>query len=177
MNKIFTLLLILATFPFMQFPADVDQSKENLSISIKDLRNAPTEIVLDGRSLSLSAFPWRDFMPGTLNGPDGSPMMVALKVATTDKKPFPSGVRMDRAWVLFGEQVWETSKVRDQLNSPPYEKDSWIACSDSPACETTLRDGPKWGPNVFVDVVVRLTDKEGQHHLLQVRKQCVTATQ
>lgn len=177
MNIIFTLLLALmpSTFLFLQFPAPADQSKENLSVSIKALRNARTEVVLDGRSLSLSAYPWRDFMPGT--GPaDGSPMMVALKVATSDKKPFPSGVRMDRAWVLFGEQVWETSKLRDQMKSPPNEKDSWISCSDSPVCETTARNGPKWGPGVFVDVVVRLTDKEGRHHLLRVPKQCVNAT-
>ena len=178
MNIIFTLLLPLipAAFPFMQFPAQVGQSKENLSISIKDLRNAPTEIVLDGRSLSLSAFPWRDFMPTTSWGADGSPMMVVLKVATIDKKPFPSGVRMDRVWVLFGEQVWETSKLRDQMRSPPYDKDSWINCSDSPVCEATARNGPKWGPGVFVDVVVRLTDKEGRHHFLQVPKQRVQAS-
>ena len=174
MNIIFTLLpaLILAAFPFKQLPAQTGQSKENLSVSIKDLRNAATKIVLDGRPLSLSAYPWRDFMPSTLPAPDGSPMMVVLKVATADKKPFPSGVRMDRAWVLSGEQVWETSEFRHAKNPG---KDSWINCSDSPVCEATAREGPKWGPGVFVDVVVRLTDKEGRHHLLQVRKQCVEA--
>jgi hypothetical protein len=179
MNIIFTVLLalILAAFPFMQHPAQTGQSKENLSVSIKDLRNAATEVVLDGRSLSLSAFPWRDFMPSTLSAPDGSPMMVVVKVSTSDKKPFPSGVRMDRVWVLFGEQVWETSELRAQVKTPPYNKDLWVNCSDSPVCEATAREGPKWGPGVFVDVVVRLTDKEGRHHLLRVPKQCVKAAQ
>ena len=178
MNVIITLLLplILGAFPLGHPPAQVRQSKEKLSIAIKDLRNAPTEVDIDGRSLSLSAYPWRDFMPGSFNGPDGSPMMVVLKVATNDKKPFPSGVRLDRVWVLFGEQVWDTSKLRDQMKSPPDDKDSWINCSDSPVCEVTARNGPKWGPDVFVDIVVRLTDKEGQHHLLQIPKQCVNAT-
>ena len=156
--------------------AQTGQSKENLSVAIKDLRKAATEVEIDGQSLSLSAYPWRDFMPGAANGPDGSPMMVGLKVATTDKKPFPSGVRLDRVWVLFGEQVWETSKLRDQ-NGPSYDKDSWINCSDSPVCEVTVRNGPKWGPGVLVDVVVRLTDREGQHQLLKAPKQCVNATQ
>jgi hypothetical protein len=40
-------------------------------------------------------------------------------------------------------------------------------------CEFTVRDGPKWGPFVFVDVVAQLTDKEGRHHLLQAPKQYV----
>jgi len=178
MNIIFTLLLALmpAAFPFVQLPAQTNQSKENLSVSIKDLRNAATEVVLDGRSLSLSAYPWRDFMPTTSWGAEGSPMMVVLKVATSDKKPFPSGVRMDRVWVIFGEQVWETSELRAQVKTLPYNKDLWVNCSDSPVCEVTARRGPKWGPRVFVDVVVRLTDKEGRHHLLQVPKQCVEAS-
>jgi hypothetical protein len=178
MNTIFTLLLALipAAFPFMQLPAQVGQSNENLSASVKDLRNAPREVVLDGRSLSLSAYPWRDFMPGPFPGTEGSPMMVVLRVATSDEKPFPSGVRIDRAWVLFGEQAWEASEFRARVKSPPYDKDSWINCADSPVCEATARDGPKWGPGVFVDVVVRLTDKEGRHYLLQAPKQCVKRT-
>jgi hypothetical protein len=175
MNIIFTLLLALmpTALPFVRLPAQTGQSNENLSISIKDLRNASTEVVLDGRSLSLSAYPWRDFMPSTLKTPDGSPMMVVLSVATSAKKPFPSGVRMDRVWVLFGEQVWETSELRAQVKTPLYNKDLWVNCSDSPVCEATAREGPKWGPGVFVDVVARLTDKEGRHHLLQAPKQYV----
>ena len=105
-----------------------------------------------------------------------SPMMVVLKVATTDKKPFPSGVRMDRAWVLFCEQMWEASEFRAQVKGPRNNKDSWINCAESPVCEATARDGPRWGPGVFVDVVVRLTDKEGRHYLLQAPKQYVNRT-
>jgi hypothetical protein len=179
MNIIFTLLLalILAAFPLVHLSAPTGQSKENPSLSIKDLRNAATEVVLDGRSLSLSAYPWRDFMPGTSTA-DGSPMMVGLRVATSDKKPFPSGVRADGAWILFGEQMWEISDLRRNVAGIPDNKDSsekWINCPVSPVCEFTVRDGPKWGPGVFVDVVVRLTDKEGRHHLLQVPKQYVKA--
>jgi len=178
MNAIFTLVLALipTAFPFNQIPALAGQAKENLPVSISDLRNAPTEVVLDARSLSLSAYPWRDFMPGAWPAPDGSPMMVGLKVATSDKKPFPSGVRMDRAWVLFGAQMWEVADLRGRLKGRLYNADSWITCSDSPVCEVTARDGPKWGPGVYVDVVVRLTDKEGRHYLLQAPKQYVNRT-
>ena len=178
MNIILTLMLAFmpAAFPFQQSPSLVGPPKENLPVSVNDLRKARTAIVLDGRSLSLSAYPWRDFMPSSLPAPDGSPMMVVLKVATTDKKPFPSGVRMDRAWVLFGEQLWEASQFRGRVKSPPYDKDGWINCGDSPVCEATARDGPKWGPGVFVDVVVRLTDKEERNHLLRAPKQYVKRT-
>jgi hypothetical protein len=179
MNTFFTLLLALipVAFPFKQFPALVGQAKENLPVSINDLRNAPTEVVLDGKSLSLSAYLWRDFMP--ISPPDGKPMIAVLKVATSDKKPFPSGVRTDRAWVLFGEQMWEASELKEQLKGPPYCKDAsgkWIKCPDSPVFISVARDGPKWGPGLFVDVVVRLTDKGGRHYLLQAPKQYVNRT-
>jgi hypothetical protein len=35
-----------------------------------------------------------------LGGADGSPIMVGLKVATSDKKPFPSGVRIEYGYFL-----------------------------------------------------------------------------
>jgi len=181
MNTVLTLLLALMPVagPFKEVPALMGQAKENSSVSINDLRRAPTEVVLDGKSLSLSAYPWRDFMPTISDiplGPDGKPMAVVLKVTTSDRKPLPSGVRADRVWVLFGEQVWEISELKQHAKGIPSNKDSreeWINCPDLPVCEFTVRDGPKWGPGDFVDVVVRLTDKDGRRYLLQAPKQLV----
>ncbi|HSE25837.1 MAG TPA: hypothetical protein VLB68_29490 [Pyrinomonadaceae bacterium] len=174
MKVILRLVLGLLSLAFLskEMPAQVGQAKENLQLSFKDLRNAPAEIVLNGKSLSLTTYPWRDFMPGTSSGTDGSPLMVVLRVATSDKQAFPSGVRMDRAWVLFGEQIWEASDFRSQVK-PSQEEDGWIICSVTPVCEATIRRGPKWGPGIFVDVVLRLTDKEGQHYLIQAQKQLI----
>ena len=181
MNTVLTLLLALMPVagPFKQVGALVGQAKETSSVSINDLRKAPTEVVLDGRSLSLSAYLWRDFMPTISDiplGPDGRPMAAVVKVATSDKKPLPSGVRADGVWVLFGEQMWQISDLRRNVARIPDNRDSsekWINCPVSPVCEFTVRDGPKWGPFVFADVVVRLTDKEGRQHLLRAPKQYV----
>jgi hypothetical protein len=38
------------------------------------------------------------------------------------------------------------------------------------------RDGPKWGPGIEVDVVIRLRDAAGRHVLLQAREQLVHRT-
>ena len=178
MKKIFRLVLGLMSvaFLFKEIPAQTDQAKEILPVSINDLRNAPAQIVLNGKSLSLSTYVWRDFAPGFSSGPDGSPLMVALKVATSDKTAFPSGVRMDRAWVLFGEEIWEVSDFRGRVKSSSPNKDGWVKCSASPVCEATVREGPKWGPDVLVDVVVRLTNEEGQRHLIQAKGQYIHST-
>jgi hypothetical protein len=124
----------------------------------------------------LSAYPWRDFMFGSTLGANGSPLMVALKLSTADKQPLPSGIRMDRAWVLFGEEAWEVSYLRDRLVDRDYDKSAWINCANLSACQTTLRDGPRWGPGVSVDVVVRFTDREGKHHFLQAPNQNIVGT-
>ena len=177
MKVIFRLLLALMSvaFLFKEIPAQMSQAQENVPVSVKELGNAPTEIVLDGKSLSLSAYLWRDFSPSAW-GYNGSPLMLGLKVATTDKKAFPSGVRVGRAWVLFGEQIWEASDFRSRPRGLSDNKEGWIKCSVSPECVIPTRDGPTWGPGVFVDVVVRLIDKEGKHHLIQAQKQYINAT-
>jgi hypothetical protein len=176
MNIIFILLLALTPAARSnQSPAQARQSRETAPISITELRKAPTRVVIDGRSLTLSAYLWRDFMPGTLSDPNGSPMMAVFKVATSDKKPFPSGVRIERAWVLFGEQVWEPGEFDPRKRDLRQSNDS-RTCLDTPVCEVSARNGPKWGPNVYVDVVVRLIDKEGQDHLLQATRQYVQRT-
>ena len=69
--------------------------------------------------------------------------------------------------------------MRGQVKGSPNYKESsegWINCSDAPVCEFVVRDGPKWGPGVFVDVVARLIDKEGRHYLLKAPKQAVKRT-
>jgi hypothetical protein len=177
MKIIFRLVLGLMSvaFLFKEIPAQMSQAKENLPVSVKQLRNAPAKIVLDGKSLSLSAYLWRDFSPGAW-GYNGSPLKLGLKVATTDKEAFPSGVRVERVWVLFGEQIWEASDFRSLRRGLSDNKEGWINCSVSPVCEVPTRDGPQWSPGVFVDVVVRLIDKEGKHHLIQAQKQYINAT-
>ena len=87
-----------------------------------------------------------------ISPPDGKPMIAVLKVATSDKKPFPSGVRIDRAWVLFGEQMWEAAEFRDQVEGPPNNRDSsgkWINCRDLPVCESVARGRPEVGSGRF----------------------------
>jgi hypothetical protein len=172
----FMLVLMPTASHLGQCPAFTGQTKENSSVSIKDLRDAPTIVVLNHESLSLWTYPWRDFMPGPTQGADGSPLMVVLRLANADKKPIPTGVRMDRAWVLFGDEVWEASSLRQRMFGQAPPKEGWINCSDLSVCETTIRGGPKWGPRVSVDVVVLLTDRDGNHHFLRAPKQNVEAS-
>ena len=177
MSVIFSLVLALmpVAFPAEQ-PRDlVSQKKQDSSIPIKDLRNAPTTVVVNNRSLHLSAYAWRDFSPGIGTMGDRS-LSVAVKITSADNQPLQVGLRMQRAWILFGEQVWEVSNLRGGKPGQDEVKDSWIGCGNGPECQVSLRGGPMWEPGVYIDVVLRLTDSEGKAYLIQAPNQKIIAT-
>jgi len=165
MKRYVFLLSLISAFTLFQTP--------ETSVPIKDLRDAPATVVVSNRSLQLSSYAWRDFAPSSSNT-NGNPLMVTVKLTSADKEALPNGVRMERVWVLFGEQVWEVSNLRGAGHDR--DKDRWINCSNIPECQATVREGPQWGPEVFVDVVVRLKDSEGKEHLLRAPKQKVIGT-
>jgi len=67
-------------------------------------------------------------------------------------------------WVFNGGQSW--SAVPQQERPRP---------ETSPVYELVARDGPKWGPGISVDVVVRLRSPDGTF-LLRAADQPIRAT-
>ncbi len=112
------------------------------SIPLSDLLSAPEKVVIDGREYDLDAFLWRDFMP--ISPPDGHLLAAVITVTATDSLELPPGLDANRLWVIDGNKVWET-EFSDWRNRPrPYQ------------LKKSVGGGPKWGPEIFVDVVVRL---------------------
>ena len=92
-------------------------------------------------------------------------MTAVLHVQTTSGSAFPKDVRVDSAWVVFGQEVW-TASVEEgagvQLGGPMGE---WV-----------IRNGPKWGPGVNVDVIVGLRTSSGSTSLLRAPDQLIQRT-
>ncbi|MBE3072631.1 MAG: hypothetical protein IMZ67_06615 [Acidobacteria bacterium] len=128
-----------------------------------DPRDAPDSVRLAGKTLTLKASLWRDFMP--IAPIDGRPLVAVLTATTVDQSPFPAGVTADKAWVFHAGLTWETVVDQEQQPGP-----------GTPSLEVVARDGPKWGPNVQVDVVIRLWDSRGNQYLLQAKRQTIKAT-
>lgn len=127
-----------------------------------DLASAPTQVTLAGRTLTLEASLWRDFMP--ISPPDGKPMIAAARVKS-DGGAIPATVKADTLWVLNGTEVW----------SAPAREERPHTGTDS-VYEVVARDGPKWGPGIQVDVVVRLRDANGRVVLLRAAGQTIQST-
>jgi hypothetical protein len=133
------------------------------SLLPSDLAAAPTRVILAGKSLVLDASLWRDFMP--ISPPDGRPLTAVLQVRAEDGSQVPATVGADMVWVLNGADAWSTVPREERSRN-----------ETAPIYELVARDGPKWGPGITVDVVVRLHDQGGRDSLLRVANRPIQGT-
>ena len=128
-----------------------------------ELRATPVRVTVDGTALLLESYLWRDFQPSS--PPDGKPLIAVLRIKSADGSEVPQGVRADAVWVVFGDDVWAAPIAEERPRGAPAE-----------GFEVVARDGPKWGPGVTVDVVVRLRDAAGRTVLLRAPDQPIHRT-
>lgn len=114
-----------------------------------DVREAPAVASVATRTLRLEAFAWRDFMPGPELPRDGRPLIVSVRLLAQDGGALPAGIVPETVWVVRGERAWQAAAA--EVRPAP----------DARATEVVVRDGPKWGPDEVVDVVLVLRDATG----------------
>ncbi|CAF1194014.1 unnamed protein product [Rotaria sordida] len=119
---------------------NISTDPEDASIAWTTLSSAPEQVSMDGNEYRLETHIWRDFMP--ICEESGRPMIAILRIKTVDSSPFPSDVKVDIAWIMFGNdnqaQIWETHVIEEQ----PRQSDI-----NHNYIRVTARNGPKWGPN------------------------------
>jgi hypothetical protein len=133
--------------------------------SIPDLLAAPEQIEIDDRKYILETYLWRDFMPPT--PPDGQPLIALIWVTATDSLAFPPTIDADRLWIVNDELVWETEFSCEERPDDPNRIHQ---------LEKIARDGPKWGPSIQVEVIVRVADSQDSTYLLRAADQWIHAT-
>ncbi len=112
----------------------------------EDLRLSavPTAITLDGQSVKLTAWAWRDFMPAV---PPGGPPLIVM-VSLPDHL---TGVSVGHVWILYGDKIWEPAV------EPTPKPNEWHASGI-----------PTWGPGESaVEVVAQVRDQSGNQFLVR----------
>jgi hypothetical protein len=109
-------------------------------------------LVVDSLRFVLSAQLARDFMP--ISPPDGQPLGGLLTISELDQQRLSLGVHVPTAWVIHAGEVWEVEPMR-------HDPAPWYQLVG------TIQDGPKWGPEIYVDVVGRLVDGKDRAFLLK----------
>jgi len=147
------IIVILAVFVLI---SGCEYLKAGTKVSIDELLSAPEEIEIANRRYVLEADLWRDFMP--ISPPDGKPLISQIWVTATDLLEFPQSIDADRIWVVNGRDVWEAGFSDEER--PQY-------LSRKHQLNKVARKGPKWGPGIKVDVVVRVIDGKNNTYLIR----------
>jgi len=106
---------------------------------------ASEEVNVGGITYSLETYMWRDFMP--ISPPDGRPLIVIIRVHALGVDDFPLSTIIERLWLIDGSNIIST------LHTEEYSV-------NGNTLEMFFRNGPKWGPGIFVDVIVKLIDMD-----------------
>lgn len=119
---------------------------------------APEEIVIEGVTVRLNAFPGRDRMPSPM--PDPS-MRAVLQVVQAPSGCPVDGVTGIRAWYVSGREIWLSSI---------FARPSQVG-----GIEYGTESGPSWDVD-RVDLVLEFEDRIGSRHRLIARNRAVFTT-
>ena len=133
--------------------------------SLGQLRAAPVTLALGDQDVVLRTFMWRNFQP--VSPPDGKPLIALFWAHTTDETALPSGLAVDAVWVINGDDVW-AARPSDEATPPSEQRPD--------QAYAVARGGPKWGPQIEVDAVVRVRDADGAAFLLRAPAQPIVRT-
>lgn len=124
------------------------------------LRFSPVAVQIDNDSMFLTTYVWRDFMHTT--GKDGSGLYCSNQLTYKDSLPIPAGLKFKTQYVINGNQVWTNQHVD-------------IDDQESNLIRAGINGGPKWGPNIFVDVVCEF-EIDNQTYRIIAKQQKINAT-
>jgi len=159
-NPILITLTLLLGLSVCQEEKVEDRIKNDPKFA-EELRQSPDSITIANNKLVLSTYLWRDLMP--ISEENGSKMICINKVTEVDKIPILPNIILKKQYVILGNEIWtadylEIRKISDFI------------------IEGIVRDGPKWGPSIEVDVVCEF-DYDGTTYRILSKSQLIGRTE
>lgn len=134
------------------------------TVSLQNLQAAPEKIVINNSEYTLSTFLWRDFMP-LMYSNGGSSLMTIVEIKSPGKTTISSEIDATRLWIVKGKEIWEAGLTEE------------TRFTTGDTLGKINRSGPRWGPEITVDVIVRVIDlKSGKEYLLKAPNQIIVKT-
>jgi hypothetical protein len=166
MKKIFNIVFV---FTFIFQSCRKDSSTNNKIIQTFDdsvklaVNSAVDTLILGTEKYKFKAYLWRDFMPPA---PDNGMPLRAMSILTNiDSNAIPVELSFVKQYVFFQDSIWAT-------NYEPFIerffKYQMIRISGN---------GPKWGPNVYADVISEIHDSiRGKDYYVRERNVLIERT-
>jgi hypothetical protein len=101
-------------------------------------------ITIDSHDYFIDAYLWRDFMP--ISPPNGKNLISINWLIRADSSAIPDNIELKQQYVVYGDSLWMADYENETHQTPEYKQ------------EKVSRNGPKWGPFVYVDVIAKITD-------------------
>ncbi len=131
-------------------------------IPINELLSSPDTLKIENQKIVMRTYLWRDFMP--ISPPNGKPLIALVYIETIDSSTISPSISADAIYVVNGTEVWKSYFSKEAAGEQKPFRIIKIA-----------RDGPKWGPGIYVDVVVSLRIN-GANCLLKAPHQYIERT-
>ncbi|HZH86281.1 MAG TPA: hypothetical protein VFD77_03120 [Brumimicrobium sp.] len=138
MQRIAIVYLILFIGLFSCKKGKIEEKITTDAELITVLKASPESIVIGSDSLVLKTYIWRDFMP--IAEENGSPMFCINFLTDKDSLNIEQSIILKKQYVINGEKVW-TSDYTEVKDPSSFYMEGYIS------------GGPKWGPDIYVDVV------------------------
>lgn len=160
MKKLFFIILVI----FISLSAcekyKIEGEIKNNPKLAQELRESPEFISLSNNNLRLSTYLWRDFMP--IAEQDGSKLYCVNWLTDVDSISISSSIYLNKQYVIKNNEVWVAA-----YNTVKNKNDV--------SFEGFVENGPKWGPNIEVDVVCEF-ELHGQTYKILAKSQSIHRT-
>jgi hypothetical protein len=118
---------------------------------IERIKTKTVETVKIGsNTFVLDAYLWRDFMP--VSPENGKPMISINWLVDKNSVKIPDNITMVKQYVIYNDEIW----IAD------YEDEAPAPSLPEYKLERISRNGPEWGPKVYVDVISQIHDSKNK---------------
>ncbi|NLJ82815.1 MAG: hypothetical protein GX330_06795 [Bacteroidales bacterium] len=138
------LFIIMVALSFLSCDREETSRVEILQIRKK----AVDTLKIDSNTFVLDAYLWRDFMPVS---PENGQSMISINwLICIDSTKIPDNINMVKQYVIYNDEVWEAN-YENEAPEPSLPEYKMVKIS---------RNGPKWGPKVYVDVISQIRNSK-----------------
>lgn len=125
-----------------------------------ELQLSPESVKLDDHNLVLTPYLWRDFMP--ISEEDGNKMVCSNKLTESNGMTIPNTIVLKKQYLIKDNDIW-TANYNEVRRTTAF------------IVEGIVRNGPKWGPNIRVDVVCEF-EVNGKTYRILAESQLINRT-
>lgn len=111
-------------------------------------------LIIESNRFVLDAYLWRDFMP--VSPSDGKPMISINWLRDIDSTEISDNIDLIEQYVVYNDSIWISEYENESSSTQPDFK-----------IEKISREGPKWGPEIYVDVIskVRVSNTNSDYYI------------